>query len=152
MLFRSIYQGLTILNDLEEAMVQEGRTSLKGEDAFKLYDTYGSPLDLTKEILEEKGFTVEEEGFQAAMKEQKEKARAARKATNYMGADVTVYESIDPSVTSRFVGYDRLAHESRITVLTTETELAEALTDGEMGTVIVDETPFYATIDRKSVV
>ena len=143
---KTIDQGLTILNDLEEAMVQEGRTSLKGEDAFKLYDTYGFPLDLTKEILEEKGFTVEEEGFQAAMKEQKEKARAARKATNYMGADVTVYESIDPSVTSRFVGYDRLAHESRITVLTTETELAEALTDGEMGTVIVDETPFYATM------
>lgn len=63
-----------------------------------------------------------------------------------MGADVTVYESIDPSVTTAFVGYDRLSHESVITVLTTETELVDALTDGETGTIIVEETPFYATM------
>ena len=64
------------------------------------------------------------------MQEQKEKARKARKVTNYMGADVTVYESIDPAVTSVFVGYDRLTHESPITVLTTETEIVDALTEG----------------------
>ncbi|MDE6204087.1 MAG: alanine--tRNA ligase, partial [Lachnospiraceae bacterium] len=126
---KTIDQGLSILNDLEEAMVKEGKTCLGGEDAFKLYDTYGFPLDLTMEILEEKGFTVDQEGFGAAMQEQKEKARAARKVTNYMGADVTVYESIDPSITTTFVGYDRLVHESCITVLTTETELVDALTD-----------------------
>ena len=63
-----------------------------------------------------------------------------------MGADVTVYESIDPSVTTEFVGYDRLQHNSRVTVLTTETELVEALTDGQTGTIIVEETPFYATM------
>ncbi len=143
---KTIDQGLSILSDMEESMVKDGKTSLSGADAFKLYDTYGFPLDLTKEILEEKGFSVEEEGFQAAMKEQKEKARAARKTTNYMGADVTVYESIDPSVTTVFVGYDRLVHESKITVLTTETEQAQALTDGDMGTIIVEETPFYATM------
>lgn len=80
------------------------------------------------------------------MQEQKDKARKARKETNYMGADVTVYESIDPSITTEFVGYDRLTHESKITVLTTETELVEALTDGEVGTIIVEETPFYATM------
>lgn len=143
---KTIDQGLSILNDMEEAMVKEDRRILDGADAFKLYDTYGFPLDLTMEILEEKGFTVDEEGFQKAMKEQKEKARAARKVTNYMGADVTVYESIDPSITSTFVGYDRLVHDSKITVLTTETELVEALTDGEVGTIIVEETPFYATM------
>ena len=143
---KTIDQGLSILNDMEEAMVKEDRRILDGADAFKLYDTYGFPLDLTMEILEEKGFTVDEEGFQKAMKEQKEKARAARKVTNYMGADVTVYESIDPSITSAFVGYDRLVHDSKITVLTTETELVEALTDGEVGTIIVEETPFYATM------
>ncbi len=123
---KTIDQGLNILNDLEETMVKEGKTCLGGADAFKLYDTYGFPLDLTMEILEEKGLTVDEEGFKAAMQEQKEKARAARKVTNYMGADVTVYESIDPSVTTAFVGYDRLSHESGITVLTTETELVDA--------------------------
>ena len=143
---KTIDQGLSILSEMEEAMVKEGKSCLDGADAFKLYDTYGFPLDLTMEILEEKGFTVDEEGFQKAMKEQKEKARSARKVTNYMGADVTVYESIDPSITSTFVGYDRLVHDSKITVLTTETELVEALTDGEVGTIIVEETPFYATM------
>ena len=143
---KTIDQGLSILSEMEEKMVKEEKKCLSGVDAFKLYDTYGFPLDLTKEILEEKGFTVEEEGFQSAMKEQKEKARSARKTTNYMGADVTVYESIDPSITSTFVGYDQLTYDSKVTVLTTETELVEALTDGEVGTIIVDETPFYATM------
>ena len=80
------------------------------------------------------------------MQEQKEKARAARKVTNYMGADVTVYESIDPSVTTEFVGYDKLTCDSEITVLTTETELTEELLEGDVGTVIVERTPFYATM------
>ena len=96
--------------------------------------------------MEEKGFSVDEEGFSTAMKEQKETARKARKVTNYMGADVTVYESIDPSITTEFVGYDRLRYGSKISVLTTESELTDALTDGQTGTVIVEETPFYATM------
>ncbi|MCM1173820.1 MAG: alanine--tRNA ligase [Blautia sp.] len=143
---KTIDQGLNILMEMEEALTKEGKKELSGEDTFRLYDTYGFPIDLTKEILEEKGFCVDEEGFRAAMEEQKVKARKARKVTNYMGADVTVYESIDPGVTSVFVGYDRLAHDSVISVLTTETELVEALTDGEAGTIIVEETPFYATM------
>ncbi len=143
---KTIDQGLSILSELEEEILKGGKDTLDGADAFKLYDTYGFPLDLTVEILEEKGLKVDEEGFKAAMQEQKEKARAARKVTNYMGADVTVYESIDPAITTEFVGYDHLTHDSRILVLTTEDELAEALTDGEAGTVIVEETPFYATM------
>ncbi|MCI8936993.1 MAG: alanine--tRNA ligase [Lachnospiraceae bacterium] len=143
---KTIDQGLNILSDMEEKMKKNSSTCLDGNEAFKLYDTYGFPLDLTKEILEEKGFTVDEEGFAAAMQEQKVKARTARKTTNYMGADVTVYESIDPAITSIFVGYDKLSHDSKITVLTTESEIVEALTDGEVGTIIVEETPFYATM------
>ncbi len=143
---KTIDQGLKILMEMEENLTKEGKKELSGEDTFKLYDTYGFPIDLTKEILEEKGFSVDEEGFRAAMEEQKVKARKARKVTNYMGADVTVYESIDPTVTSVFVGYDHLVHDSVISVLTTETELVEALTDGEIGTIFVDETPFYATM------
>lgn len=143
---KTIDQGLSILSEMEETMTKEGKKELSGTDAFKLYDTYGFPLDLTMEILEEKGFTVDQKGFEAAMAQQKEKARKARKVTNYMGADVTVYESIDPSITSAFVGYDKLVHQSKITVLTTETELVEALTDGQIGTIIVEETPFYATM------
>ncbi len=143
---KTIDQGLNILMEMEENLTKEGKKELSGEDTFKLYDTYGFPIDLTKEILEEKGFHVDEEGFRAAMEEQKVKARKARKVTNYMGADVTVYESIDPGVTSVFVGYDQLVHDSVISVLTTETELVEALTDGEIGTIFTDETPFYATM------
>lgn len=143
---KTIDQGLSILSDMEDTMKKEGLSTLSGADAFKLYDTYGFPLDLTKEILEEKNLSVDEEGFSACMKEQKEKARKARKTTNYMGADVTVYQSIDPSVTTEFVGYDRLIHDSKITVLTTEDEIVLALTDGQTGTVLVEETPFYATM------
>ena len=143
---KTIDQGLAILSDMEEAMRRENGTALSGADAFKLYDTYGFPLDLTREILEEKGLSIDEDGFAACMKEQKEKARKARKTTNYMGADVTVYQSIDPSITTEFVGYDRLEHSSPITVLTTDEEIVEALTDGERGTILVKETPFYATM------
>ncbi len=143
---KTIDQGLAILGEMEAEMEKKGETVLSGDNAFKLYDTYGFPLDLTIEILEEKNMTVDEEGFQAAMKEQREKARAARKTTNYMGADVTVYQSIPAEITTAFVGYDRLVHDSEITVLTTESEIVEALTDGQHGTILVKETPFYGTM------
>lgn len=143
---RTIDQGLSILGQMESEMKAAGVTELSGENAFKLYDTFGFPVDLTQEILEEKGFTIDEAGFGVCMQKQRETARKARKVTNYMGADVTVYESIDPSVTTQFVGYDRLQHNSKVTVLTTETELVQALTDGQNGTIIVEETPFYATM------
>ena len=142
---KTIDQGLSILADMEKAMNEKGSKELAGADAFKLYDTYGFPIDLTKEILEEEGIDIDEEGFKAAMEVQRQTARKARKATNYMGADATVYESIDPSVTSKFVGYEHLEYESKITVLTTEDEIVDALSDGERGTIFVDETPFYAT-------
>ena len=143
---KTIDQGLQILSDLEDALKAEGKTVLAGADAFKLYDTYGFPVDLTAEILEEKGFTYDAEGFESCMEEQRAKARGARKETNYMGKDATVYEEIDPAITSTFVGYDRLTHSSKISVMTTETEIVEALTDGQKGTIIVDETPFYGTM------
>ena len=143
---KTIDQGLSILSDMEKQMEADGVKVLSGENAFKLYDTYGFPMDLTQEILEEKGFSVDEEGFKKAMEVQRTTARKARKVTNYMGADETVYESVDPSVTTEFVGYNSLNCKSKITVLTTETEIVEALSDGEVGTVIVEQTPFYATM------
>lgn len=142
---KTIDQGLGILSEMIGQMEAKGEKILDGESAFRLYDTYGFPLDLTKEILEEKGIGVDEEGFASSMEIQRKKARDAREVTNYMGADVTVYESIDPGVTSTFVGYDSLQAESEVTVLTSETEVVDALSDGERGTVFVNETPFYAT-------
>lgn len=143
---KTIDQGLSILTEMQTEMESKGEKMLSGENAFKLYDTYGFPLDLTQEILEEKGFTIDEDGFKKAMEVQRETARKARKVTNYMGADVTVYESIDPSITSEFVGYDNLQVISKVSVMTTETEIVEALSDGEIGTIIVEKTPFYATM------
>lgn len=143
---KTIDQGLVILSDLENRLVKEGKTCLDGEDAFRLYDTYGFPVDLTNEILEEKGFTVDMDGFNNAMNRQKETARGARKETNYMGADATVYDKIDTRITSEFVGYDTLEAESEITVLTTAEDLTDTLTEGTEGTIIVNKTPFYATM------
>lgn len=143
---KTIDQGLTILAGMQEDMEKAGEKTLSGVNAFTLYDTYGFPLDLTKEILEEKGYTIDEEGFKAEMEEQRKKARAAREVTNYMGADATVYDEIDPSVTTVFVGYDSLSVSSKITVLTTDKEIVEAIADGEVGTIFVEQTPFYATM------
>ena len=141
---KTIDQGLGILSDMIGEMEKNDQKVLGGEDAFRLYDTYGFPIDLTKEILEEKGMDVDEEGFRAAMEIQRKKARDAREVTNYMGADSTVYEEINPAVTSEFVGYDRLEETSAVTVLTSETEVVDALSDGEKGTVFTEKTPFYA--------
>ena len=143
---KTIDQGLGILAQMEEDMKAAGTQTLSGADAFKLYDTYGFPLDLTKEILEEKGYGIDEDGFKACMEEQRTKARTAREVTNYMGADATVYDEIDAAVTSEFVGYDHLTDQSKVTVLTTDTDIVEALTDGQMGTIFVEKTPFYATM------
>ncbi len=138
--------GLGILTDMIAKLESEGGKVLDGEDVFRLYDTYGFPLDLTKEILEEKGIEADEEGFKKCMEVQRTTARAARKTTNYMGADVTIYQSIDAAITSTFVGYDRYEHDSVISVLASDTEITDAITDGMDGMIMVDETPFYATM------
>ncbi len=143
---KTIDTGLAILADMESEMTAKGEKTLSGDNAFKLYDTFGFPIDLTREILEEKGYALDEEGFASAMKAQQERARNARAKSNYMGADATVYDEIDTSVTTEFVGYDYLEYESKVTVLTTQTELRDSLLEGEEGTIIVEKTPFYATM------
>ena len=143
---KTIDQGLSILNDMMKELETSENKVLSGENSFKLYDTYGFPLDLTKEILEEKGYTVDEEGYQEAMENQRQTARDAREVTNYMGADVTIYQSIDASIGSKFVGYQNLSYQSPIIVMTTEDEIVEELSEGQAGTILVEETPFYATM------
>lgn len=143
---KTIDQGLTILGSMMAELAESGGRILSGENTFKLYDTYGFPIDLTVEILEEKGFSVDKDGFLEAMENQRKMARDARETTNYMGADVTIYQSIDASIESTFVGYDRLQHESTVTVLTTKDALVDELTAGQEGTVLVEETPMYATM------
>ena len=151
---KTIDQGLAILGDMMDEMKQSGAKELSGENTFKLYDTYGFPVDLTAEILEEKGFSYDEAGFAACMEEQRQKARAARKVTNYMGADASVFEQVDAAITTEFVGYDRLEDASSITVIATAkeegdevvSELAAEIAEGENGTIVTAKTPFYATM------
>ncbi len=148
---KTIDQGLGILADYKKEMSAAGEKMLSGEKAFKLYDTYGFPLDLTREILAEEGITVDEDGFTACMEEQRVKARTARKVSNYMGADATVYEQLDAAMTSEFDGYDKLVSEDTILALTVTSEegaskLTDSLSEGEMGSVIVAKTPFYGTM------
>lgn len=151
---KTIDQGLGILADYKKEMHAAGEKQLSGEKAFKLYDTYGFPLDLTREILAEEGISVDEEGFTACMEEQRIKARTARKVSNYMGADATVYEQLDAAMTSEFDGYDKLEKQDSILALTktvesgdsAETSLADSLSEGDMGSVIVGSTPFYGTM------
>ena len=142
---RTIDQGLNILAHKEKELESSGEKMLSGADAFALYDTFGFPLDLTKEILQEKGYSIDEEGFAQLMQEQREKARNARATSNYMGADATVYDQIPVEITTAFDGYETLCESSQVLALTTETELADALTDGQRGTIITARTPFYAT-------
>ena len=150
---KTINQGLEILEGIQKDMEVKGIKTMSGEDAFKLYDTYGFPIDLTKEILEEKGMDIDEEAFKQAMKVQKDTARNARKTTSYMGADATIYEQIDPAINSEFIGYDKTEAEGKIVALVSvgseedgeESAISEALTDGMTGAVITDVTPFYAT-------
>ena len=143
---RTIDAGMNILNNMIDGLEKAHEHLLKGLDVFKLNDTFGFPLDLTKEIAAEQGIEIDEEGFKAAMDEQREKARSSREVTNYMGADATVYDQIDTSVTTEFVGYDHLSFESPVTVLTTEAEIVDSLMEGQKGTVFVEKTPFYATM------
>lgn len=142
---KTIDQGLSILAQAVEEMEQKNEKVMSGEEAFRLYDTYGFPVDLTIEILEEKGFSIDEEGFRKAAKEQKEKAKGTFGEHNYSGREANVYDEIDPEITSTFVGYDEPVCESKVTVLTTDTKIVDALSDGEEGTILVEETPFYAT-------
>lgn len=142
---KTIEQGLAILSDMMSEMEKTGTKELSGENTFKLYDTYGFPVDLTAEILEEKGFTYDEKGFDACMQEQRTRARTARKVTNYMGADASVFEQADASITTEFVGYDSLNCTSEIALIATDA-LCDTIAEGENGTIVVNKTPFYATM------
>nr|MCR5212167.1 alanine--tRNA ligase [Lachnospiraceae bacterium] len=142
----TIDQGLSILSGLCEKLSNEKNKVLSGEDTFRLYDTFGFPVDLTEEILMEKGFSYDREGFLACMEEQRTRARAARKVSNYMGKDSTVYEKLDKALKSSFTGYDKTDDEGVVSALTNEEEVVDELKEGDKGCIVTDSTPFYGTM------
>ncbi|MCR5121488.1 MAG: alanine--tRNA ligase [Ruminococcus sp.] len=141
---RTIDRGMKLLDELIEKMQAEGKTVLDGEDCFKLSDTYGFPLDLTREILEEKGFTPDEEGYEKCMEVQRTTARTARGGSKYMGADETVFHRIDKEFQTEFVGYETLECDANADYLTNDDELIMRADEGQTAYIVSSKTPFYA--------
>lgn len=140
----TIHQGLTILENYIQDMMKNNEKYLDGEKAFKLYDTYGFPLDLTKEILEEEGLAVDEKGFNEYMEEQREKARAAREKLSDSGWKNTNVIDLQQQYNTVFKGYDCLSTESKVIGIYVDGNSVNIINEGEEGILILDETPFYA--------
>lgn len=136
--------GLSILKEMIASAKAEGKQVLDGEDTFKLYDTFGFPVDLTKELLEEEGMTADEEGFQSSMNEQKKKAREARKKLGDTSWSDSVLDSLDKSMKTSFTGYDTLSSDAKIFAMVVDGEIVTGAQEGDDVTVILDTTSFYA--------
>lgn len=141
---RTIDRGMKLLSDLIDDMKKSGKKVLDGEDCFKLSDTHGFPLDLTREILEEQGMTVDEEGYHKCMEVQRMTAKADRGDSKYMGADETVLHRIGKEFTTEFTGYSELDISSTIDFIADDEELIMRAQEGQTVTIVSKKTPFYA--------
>ena len=143
--YKTIDKGMEILKDDIEEMKSKGEKVMSGEKSFRLYDTYGFPIDLTKEILEEEGFEIDEKAFNEEMKIQKERAREARGKSTYMGADETVYHKLDVDMVTEFAGYDvKEVNDAKVLAIVAENEVSDSAVAGNEVSVFIDRTPFYA--------
>lgn len=140
----TIDSGIQILNEYICGMGKDNTKVLSGEKAFKLYDTFGFPLELTEEMLQEKNMTADIDGFNKEMQSQKEKARAAREECNYMGMKDTVLNRIPLDTVTKFDGYDKLKIQTSVKVLVKDEEFVSQIEEGSEGVLITEITPFYA--------
>ncbi|MGM7635710.1 alanine--tRNA ligase [Bacillus sp. Hm123] len=138
----TLHEGLAILSSMIETAKSKGSDVIAGEDVFRLYDTYGFPVELTEEYAEEEGMKVDHEGFDKEMENQRERARAARQDVDSMQVQGGVLGDI--KVASQFSGYDQLTVEATVAVIIANGEIVESATAGEEVQFILDETPFYA--------
>src|SRR5699024_2481863 len=134
---------MTILSDMITAVKAEGKTELPASDAFKLYDTYGFPIDLTLEILEEQGMTTDRAGFDALMNEQRERAREDRKKMGDLGW-ASENLGLDKSIKTRFDGYTIYDEKATVLAIVANGEVAGSAATGDCVTIVLDHTPFYA--------
>ena len=139
----TIDSGLSILNDMVAAVKAEGKNELPAADAFKLYDTYGFPIDLTLEILEEQGMTTDRAGFDALMNEQRERAREDRKKMGDLGW-ASENLGLDKSIKTRFDGYTILDEQATVLAIVANGEVSGSAATGDKVTIVLDHTPFYA--------
>lgn len=141
----TIDQGLNLLEKELNTLVEKEATIFPGKDAFKLYDTYGFPFDLTKEIVEERGLKISEEGFHEAMKEQKERARKARAESDLAVWADDPFNPLGPDALVEFVGYNEWESEGKVIgLIDNDNELTERVSEGEDVLVLLDRTSFYA--------
>ncbi len=141
----TLVQGTEMLNRLIGEAKSSGGFEISGRDAFRLYDTYGFPLELTVEMAREQGLSVDEDGFTAAMEDQRRKARSARQETEYISERDVLYRSVrDRLGETRFVGYDSLEARSRVLFLAREGAEVDRAVAGEEVELVLDETPCYA--------
>lgn len=139
---KTLSDGLNILAEVSAEAKKQGKSVISGGDAFKLYDTYGFPFDLTEDYASENGLTVDREGFDAAMKEQRDRARAARHETESMKIQGGVLS--DYTVKSEFVGYNDIVREAKVLAIVSDDSFADSVSEGKTCQVILDATPFYA--------
>ncbi|MBM7868826.1 alanyl-tRNA synthetase [Clostridium pascui] len=139
----TIDSGIDILNEYIDELGKNGEKVLSGDKAFKLYDTYGFPLELTAEILEEKEIAIDIDGFNKEMKEQRERARKARGESNYMGAEDTILNKLPKELNTEFTGYSSLKEEAEVLLLIKDEEMVSSLKEGDEGVLVVNKTSFY---------
>ena len=140
----TIDQGLTILNEVVSETKSKQEKELPVSMVFKLHDTYGFPLDLTREIAEENGLEIDEIGFKELMKEQKDKAREALKNKGNAAWGDSLYSKLDKNLKTEFIGYNQHESEAKIEFIIKDDEVVENAQEGDAVTVILNKTPFYA--------
>ena len=140
----TIDSGMEILRSYIEELDKNNIKTLPGDKAFKLYDTFGFPLELTEEILEEKGISLDEENFKKEMEKQRNTARASRGESNYMGKDLSVIDEIPKEVCTEFLGYNNITLNSKVELIISNDQFVDSINKGEEGIIIVSNTPFYA--------
>ena len=142
----TLENGMKEFKKILEQKKEEKSVEIDGKSAFYLYDTFGFPLELTVELAQEEGLKVDEEGFERAMEEQKQKARDNQSFSARLSTDTALYDELDESLVSEFTGYDTLQAESSVAAIASDGKWQDVLSEGQEGTIITVKTPFYATM------
>ena len=142
----TLENGLKEFKKILEQKQADKVNEIDGKSAFYLYDTFGFPIELTVELAEEEGLTVDEKGFAAAMEEQKQKARENQNFSAKLNVSAGLFDDLGDDVVTEFVGYDRLSNDTEILAMATTDERKTEFTYGEEGTIVVPQTAFYATM------
>ena len=142
--YSTLDTGMQILRNIISDIQEKKGNILDGANSFKLYDTYGFPVELMEEILAEEGIKVDIAAFKAEMEKQRNRAREARATDTYMGADETIFNKLEASMSTMFIGYDNLVADANVLAIVADNEIVNEASEGTNISIIVDKTPFYA--------